>query len=140
MDTFVHWIGELEVTFGPGIYVILLLMLFIGAVGQYKLYEKCGIPGIASLIPGWNVTAFMKIVGRPGWHALYLFVPIYNLYFIVKVYIELCHCFGRHDWLDYTLAIALNGLYVLNLGMSYQAHYHGPVYGREAGLKDAQLA
>jgi hypothetical protein len=51
---------------------------------------------------------------------------------IPKVYIELCNSFGKTSLIDYILVILFNGFYILNLGLSYEAHYLGPVYGRES--------
>lgn len=121
-------INSLFETFGFGILIPIVLALAVGIFAQWKLYEKCNLPGIACIVPGWNVTTFLKIVGRPGWHALYLLIPVYNLYFIIKVYIELCNSFGKTELIDYILVIVFNGLYVLNLGLSYEDNYKGPVY------------
>ncbi len=138
METVTNFFQEFHVQFGPGVLVILILMLFIGIIAQWKLYEKSGQAGYAALIPGWNVVVFLKIVGRPANHALLLLIPIYNLYFIIKVLTELCQCYGRDSSIDYLFAILFNGLYVLNLGLSYEAVYRGPVY--EPRLTNAQLA
>ncbi len=116
-------------TFGPGIFILLGLFAFVGIVAQWKLYEKSGLPGYACLVPVWNVTSFLKIVGRPAWHIVYFLVPVYNIYFIVKVYIELCNAFGQNKLIDYILIVLFNGFYVLHLGLSYDIQYKGPVYG-----------
>ena len=39
-------------------------------------------------------------------------------------------CFGKRTMMDYVLVILLNGLYIFNLGMSYDTAYLGPVYGK----------
>lgn len=132
METLATLLQTLEYQFGPGVFVILSLLIFISIVAQWRLFEKCGIPGYISLIPGWNVVAFLQIVGRPPKHALLFLIPGYNIYFLIKVYIELCRSFGRTSTWDYIFVILFNGLYVLNLGLSYEAHYKGPVFPRFA--------
>ncbi|PCJ86730.1 MAG: hypothetical protein COA57_05840 [Flavobacteriales bacterium] len=101
------------------------------------LYEKCNQRGIASLVPVWNVAAFMNIVGRPGWHMIYLLVPVYNIYFAIKIFMELCYCFKRTKAKDYFFMLALNGFFVLNLGFSATSKYYGPVY--EGPIRDEWL-
>lgn len=128
METVLNFFREAHLQFGPGIFVIMILMAFIGLVAQWKLFEKCNLPGYAALIPGYNVVIFLKILGRPAHHALLFLVPLYNLYFVVKVFVELCQSFGRNSMFDYTMVLLFNGLYVLNLGLSYDAKYRGPVY------------
>jgi len=138
----------------PLMLVPLSLGLIVGIIAQWMLYEKAGLRGVACLVPVWNVIEFMKIMGRPGWHALFIMIPppivafalisleapvsygvagaagLVFMGFVVKVYIELCHCFGRRSVGDYVLVLILNGLYVLWLGLS-EWKYEGPVYGKK---------
>jgi len=121
----------------------MIIVGFIAIVAQWRLYEKAGQPGIASLVPIWNFIIFLRIVGRPAKHIFLFLIPIYGqLYMIPKVYIELCNSFGRTSILDYIMCIVFNGFYVLNLGLSYEIEYLGPVYGQEqtSGNKQSALA
>lgn len=128
-------------TFGDGIFVIAIIFGFIGIVAQWRLYEKAGQPGIASIVPIWNFIVFLRIVGRPAKHIFLFFIPIYGqLYMIPKVYIELCDSFGKSTILDYVMVILFNGFYILNLGLSYEADYLGPVYGKERVTANSALA
>lgn len=133
--------------------VLLCIIVFMGIVGQWTLYAKCNLPGYAALVPVWNVFVFLRIVGRPssqGWIvmvppvialALILFIP--NLYvgfgtaalvllpwayFMIKVYIEICQCFGKKSVASYVLIVIFNGIYLFNLAMSQEEKYLGPVY------------
>ena len=118
---------------GNAFYYALIFLAIIAIVAQWRLYEKAGQPGIASIIPIWNIIAFVKVVGRPASHAWLFFVPIWGqLYFMPKVWIEICQSFGKRSMLDYVLVIIFNALYILNLGLSYETTYKGPVYGQQA--------
>lgn len=131
---------------GDGLFIALAVFAFIAFVAQWRLYEKADLPGYASLVPVWNVIVFLKIMGRPAHHIFYFLIPGYNIYFLIKVYIELCHCFGKRSMLDYVLVILFNGFYILNLGLSYEEKYYGPVYKqpnvdqKEGKVSSAQLA
>lgn len=117
--------------FGDSMFYILGFMAVLSVVALWRLYEKAGQPGVAAIIPFWNVVVFLKIIGRPAWHMLLFLIPVYGqLYLIPKVWIELCQSFGKHSLLDYVLVILLNGLYIFNLGMSYDTAYEGPAYGK----------
>lgn len=131
METLSNYFNYLHETLGPGTLIVICIIIFIGIIGQWALYSKCDLPGIACIVPIWNVAVFLRIMGRPWWHMFFLLIPLYNLYFIVKVYIELCQSFGKTKTIDYVLIVLLNGLYVLNLGLSYDTKYLGPVYGKE---------
>lgn len=116
---------------GQALYYAIAFVAAIGILAQYRLYEKAGQPGLAAVVPIWNVVVFMRIVGRPDRHAWLMLVPIYGqLYFIPKVWIEVVQSFGKRSMVDYVLVILLNGLYILNLAMSYETEYEGPVYGK----------
>lgn len=117
-------------TVGPGTLIVLAIVAFIGIIAQWVLYAKCNLPGIACLVPFWNVAVFLRIMGRPAWHMVFLIIPLYNIYFIIKVYIELCQCFGKTSTIDYVLIIIFNGFYILNLALSYETKYLGPVYSK----------
>lgn len=157
--------------FGPGVLVPLACFAFVGILAQWSLYDKCGLPGIDCVIPVKNVITFLKIMGRPASHSAFVIVPpplivlalllidntalkfivatvlfIPWAYFMIKVYIELCQCFGHYKLTDYLLVILFNGFYVLHLGLSYAEKYKGPVYkkkveGSKAGKQlEGQLA
>ena len=128
MESFVEFYNYLMSTFGAAIFVPIGFLIMVGVIAQWSLYEKCGLRGIACIVPVWNVIEFLKIMGRPAHHIIYFLIPVYNIYFTIKVYIELCQCFGKHKISDYVLVIIFNGFYVLYLGLSYDTFYKGPVY------------
>lgn len=136
--------------YGPGIYFPIGFLILIGIAGQWMLYYKCDLPGVACIVPVWNVTTFLKIMGRPSWQSLIVMIPpllvAWGLVFaentmvgysvagvafvgwaiyMARVYYELCICFNRTKKRDYLLCLALNGFYVLWLGLSDGTEYHG---------------
>lgn len=160
---------EIASKFGIGALVPLACLVFVGILAQWSLYDKCGLPGRDCVIPVKNVITFLKIMGRPASHSLYIMVPpilillvlifIENIalqygiiglifipwtYFIIKIYIELCQSFGHYKLTDYILCVTLNGFYVLHLGLSYNEKYKGPVYTqkteKESTPVEGQLA
>lgn len=121
---------------GNAMYYMLGFVVLIGIGAQWRLYEKAGQPGYTCIIPVVNFIVFLRIVGRPANHIWYALIPVYGqLYFIPKVWIEICQSFGKRSMLDYILVIVLNGLYILNLGLSYDTEYQGPVYGKAQAPK-----
>ena len=131
METLNEWGTLIFDTLGPGVLIVMAIMAFIGAVGMFALFSKANQPGIASIVPIWNMVIFLRIIGRPWTHMFLFLVPIYNIYLTFKVFIELCQSFGKNSKIDYVLIILLNGLYILNLALSYDSKYHGPVFGNE---------
>lgn len=76
-------------TFIQFIFVVLYI------AGLWKVFEKAGIKGWKALIPIYNAYLTIKLIGRPGWWILLLFVPIVNLIMIVVVSLDLGKAFGK---------------------------------------------
>ncbi len=125
--------------FGDSMYYIIGFFLVVGVVAQWRLYDKAGQPGWAAIIPIYNVIIFLRVVGRPASHIWLFLVPVYNIYLAIRVWIETAQSFGKTTMLDYVLVVLLNGLYILNLGMSYDTEYVGPVYGRPSPSRPGSL-
>lgn len=112
--------------------VLIVFLGMIAASGAARLYDKAGQPFWHALVPGLNVVALMRIVGRPETHALWLLVPGINVYFAARWLVELAQSFGKTHWLDYVLVVLFNAFYVLNLGLAYSEEYEGPVYQKKS--------
>lgn len=145
-------------------YVLIALIAAFGILGQWVLYYKCDLPGVASIVPVWNVMVFLKIMGRPSWQIIFFIIPppivayiVWTgdtsmaanvtlvamlsvfLLFTVLLYIELCKCFGKTSIVDYILVLVFNGLYVMYLGMSGDTEYFGPLYGKNKQQNNAEV-
>ena len=112
-----------------GVALGALFITLIALAGNWRLFVKCNQPGWAVVVPGYNVVVAMRIIGRPAWHALYFLIPGFNLYFFFRTILELANTFGKESTLDYVLACVFNMFYILNLGLSEEEDYVGPVYG-----------
>lgn len=81
---------------GGAVGGLLYLLILIGSIaGMWKMFEKAGQPGWASLIPFYNIYIMLQIVGRPWWWMLLLFVPIVNFVVAVVVMLDLAKSFGQ---------------------------------------------
>lgn len=136
MDQLIGLHDFLYAKMGMALYYALVFLAIIAALAQWRLYEKAGQPGLAAIVPIWNVIVFLRIVGRPAKHAWLFLVPIYGqLYFMPKVWIEVVQSFGKRTTMDYVMVILLNGLYILNLAMDDDTVYQGGVYGEPPPLE-----
>ena len=54
--------------------VLIVFLGMIAASGAARLYDKAGQPFWHALVPGLNLVALMRIVGRPDTHALWVLV------------------------------------------------------------------
>jgi len=110
-----------------GFLSALLFISLIALVANAKLFMKAGLPWWAVLIPVYNVMVGMQMIGRPKWHAFLFFTPAI-IYLLPRTILEVAQSFGKNKLSDYILVLIFNVFYILNLGLSYEEEYEGPVY------------
>ncbi len=74
---------------------VLLIPGLLIIVSQWRIYEKAGQPGWAVLIPFYNFYVLLKIVGKPGWWLIWMFVPLANIVIGIWVINLLSISFGK---------------------------------------------
>ncbi len=105
-----------------GIFILAISILVI--IAQWRIYEKAGQPGWAVLIPFFNFYILLKIVGKPAWWLLWIFVPLANI--VVEIWVTnlLSKSFGKDE--AFTLGlIFLSVIFYPILGFG-KAEYKGP--------------
>ncbi len=105
--------------------IISVAILIFMIVANWKIYTKAEQKGWACLIPFYNFYVLLKIVGKPGWWLLLMFIPIVN--FIIAIWVTnlLSISFGKG--VGFTLGlIFLPFIFYPILGFG-DAEYRGPV-------------
>jgi signal peptidase I len=92
--------------------IFILIVQIIHGLSTWKLYIKAGRKPIESFIPIYNLIILMKIVSRPRWWVLLLFIPIINLLMIPVVWIEVIRSFGKNSRQDTILVLLTLGFYI----------------------------
>ena len=103
--------------------VVLVTSILI-IVAQWRIYEKAGQPGWAAIIPFFNFYILLKIVGKPGWWLIWVFVPVANLVVAIWTTNLLSKSFGKDEVFTIMLLILPWVFYPL-LGFG-DAEYLGP--------------
>ena len=62
---------------------------------MWKIFSKAGQPGWAAIVPIYNYYIMLKVVGRPGWWIILLFVPLVNVVIALMVTYDLAKAFGK---------------------------------------------
>lgn len=81
-------------------FVMIFALLYLAFIAFYiycgwKLYEKAGKPGWASLVPIYNIVILMDIIRKPRWWVLLMLVPVVNIVILILTYLELAKAFGK---------------------------------------------
>jgi len=92
-------------------FILILIIQVIHGLGTWKLYIKAGRQAWEAFIPLYNAVILMKILNRPWWWVILLFLPIVNLIMFPVVWVETARSFGKNSTFDTALAIITLGFY-----------------------------
>jgi len=110
------------------VFFFVLQLIHFG--GTWKLYKAAGHAPWKALIPIYNAVVLMKIINRPKWWVILLFVPTINLIMFGVIWIETLRSFGKNTTKDTVLGLLSLGfyLYVVNYSKT-------PTYIEDRSLK-----
>ena len=92
--------------------LLILAIQIIHGLGTWKLYTKAGRKSWEAFIPVYNSIVLMKIINRPTWWTVLLFIPIINLIMLPVVWVETLRSFGKNTTADTWLGIFTFGFYI----------------------------
>ena len=92
-------------------FIFILIIQVIHGFGTWKLYIKAGRKAWEAFIPIYNAIILMKIINRPMWWVILLFLPIVNLIMFPVIWVETARSFGKNMPLDTVLAVVTFGFY-----------------------------
>src|SRR5215217_6816934 len=104
--------------------IVGLLIALLLIVAMWKVFTKAGQPGWASIIPIYNLYIWCKIVGRPGWWIILMFIPFINMIIGIILCIDMAKSFGKGAGFGIGLAF-LGFIFLPILGFG-SAQYRGP--------------
>ncbi|RNL75218.1 signal peptidase I, partial [Sinomicrobium pectinilyticum] len=76
-----------------------------------------------ALVPVYNAVILMKIINRPWWWVILLFIPIINLIMFPVIWVETARSFGRNSTTDTWLAILTLGLYIYYINYALEVSH-----------------
>jgi signal peptidase I len=104
-------------------FIFFLLIQVVHFIGTWKLYVSAGRKAWEAAIPVYNAIVLFKIIGRPTWWTILLFLPIINLILFPVVWVETLGSFGKNSTLDKVLGIATFGLYIAYVSYTQKLNY-----------------
>ena len=101
-----------------GWFLFFLFVQLIHGLGTYRLYSSAGFKSFAAFIPIYNALVLMRIINRPWWWVILLFIPIVNIMMFPVIWIEICKNFGKKSWTSIFLVLITFGLYIYSINFS----------------------
>lgn len=84
--------------------VELIITLFVLA-GAWRMFQKMGRQGWEAIIPFYNTYVVCQELYGQGWKLLLFLIPLYNIYFLFKMNIDLAKAFNQNA--GYGIGLAL---------------------------------
>ena len=106
-------------------YLVVWVLIIISF---WKIFEKAGKPGWASIIPIYNILVLLEIIGKPWWWLLLLLIPGVNIIFGIWMFNLLSISFGKTE--GFTVGLVLLPFIFLPILGFGEDLYKGP-----AGIK-----
>ncbi len=104
-------------------FVFFLIVQIIHFLGTWKIYVAAGRKALEAGIPVYNSIILMKIINRPTWWTLLLFIPVINLFMFPVVWVETLRSFGKSSTLDTILGIVTFGFYIYFVNYTQKLTY-----------------
>ncbi|WP_397363224.1 signal peptidase I [Olleya sp. R77988] len=91
--------------------IFFFVIQLLHGLATWKLYVKAGRKAWEAFVPVYNAVILMKIINRPWWWTILLFLPIVNLILFPVIWVEIARSFGKNTAIDTFLAIFTLGFY-----------------------------
>ncbi len=119
-----------------GILIFFILTYVLSCVTLMKLFEKAGVEGWKALVPGLNFVEWAKLIGQKPIYALWLLVPIVNIFVWCSMAVDLVRAFGRFSFLSSAFAVIYTPLEFFLTGKSPDSKYEADIVGREKAYQN----
>ena len=80
--------------------IVFIVVQVLHFLGTWKLYPKAGRKSWEAIIPFYNAYVLMKIIQRPVWWIVLLFIPVINLIIFPVIWVETLRSFGKNKTID----------------------------------------
>ena len=104
-------------------FIFFILIQLIHFLGTWKLYILAGRKIWEAILPIYNGIVLLKIIGRPTWWVILLFMPVINLIMFPVIWVETIRSFGKKSNLSVFLSIISLGFYIYILNYSKKTKY-----------------
>ena len=103
-------------------YIISTVFYLITTLGLWNIFEKTHYAGWKALIPIYNVFILLKIINKPIWSIILLFIPAVNIVYVLVLFYLLAKQFQKSNNFAIMTSI-LSFIFIPMLGIDDNAHY-----------------
>ena len=114
--------------------IFFFVVQIVHGLGTWKLYKFSGHKPFEAFVPVYNAIVLMKIIRRPKWWIILLFIPVINLLIFPVIWVETARSFGKNSTIETLLVITTLGLYLYKINYSNKINY---LHNRDLNHKTA---
>lgn len=100
------------------ILLFIIIIKIIYFIGTYNLYLKNGINLFVAVIPIYNIIILMKILNRPIWWSILLYIPIIFFFIYPILCLDIINIFDKCSKKDKMLLLITLGGYIIYLNIN----------------------
>lgn len=132
-----HVLAQANSNGGDSLGALIVLVVYLAIIvavvaGMWKMFAKAGQPGWAAIVPIYNLFILLKIVGRPWWWLILMFIPVVSIVVAIVVFVDLGKSFGKGTLFILGL-VFLGFIFIPVLGFG-DSQYQGPAGAGKAFL------
>ncbi len=103
--------------------IFFMVIQVIHCLGTWKLYVKAGRQAWEAAVPIYNAVILTKIINRPWWWTILLFIPVINVIMLPVIWVETIRSFGKNSTTDTFLVILTLGFYTYYINYTQDVTY-----------------
>ena len=103
--------------------IFFLVLQVIHFLGTWKLYTKAGRKAWEAIVPIYNAVVLTKIINRPWWWVILLFIPVINVIMLPVIWVETIRSFGKNSTTDTVLVVVTLGFYIFYVNYALDVKY-----------------
>ncbi len=104
-------------------YIIILVLAIPSIIGLMQIFEKAGFNKWVALIPFYNAYIWVKIIEKPIWWLVFVFLPYINLFMVFLMIAETAKTFNKNLFWEQAVAILFPYAYLPYLGFKEEEKY-----------------
>ncbi|WP_042278690.1 signal peptidase I [Nonlabens tegetincola] len=93
-------------------FLFFIVIQIIHGLATFKMYVAAGHKPWEAFVPVYNAYILTKIINRPWYWVLLLFLPVVNLIMFIVIWVDLLRSFGYNQTKHTVLVILTLGLYL----------------------------
>jgi len=106
------------------ILIAFTISFFVGLSG---LFKKAGEKPWKAFVPIFNIYVWIKLVNKPWWWLLLVFIPVVNVVLFIGLTVEILNYFGKRKVIDHVIGAVAGFIYLPYLAYFENVSYVGEI-------------